>query len=113
MSPAPTSEFKFVKRHRIITTDDYWGEIDEYQRGGDQLLLSHIRVARWSPSVRKSLLHDWGLFRQCVTAPLFATGLVDDDKFAKFLDMLGYKLLLPEVTCVNGGSRRLYIHQLT
>lgn len=106
------ADFKFVERIRIITTDDYWGEIDEYRRGGDQLLLSHIRVARWSPSVRKSLLRDWALFRQCVTAPLFATGLVDDDKFARFVAMLGYKLLIPTVTCLNGEQRRLFLHTL-
>ncbi len=104
-------DFKFVTRHRLFTTDDFWFDVDEYERGGDQMLIAHVRVVRWSPSVRKELHRVWDIFRQCVPAPIYTMGEVDDDKFERFVRGFGYE---PHqtITCANGELRRLFIHTL-
>jgi hypothetical protein len=110
-----SADFEFITKHNAITTPDYCFEIDEYRRqragtrGGDQLLLAHISVARWSPSVCKRIDQQWVLFRQCVTAPLFACAEVADDKWERFVSRLGFKPY-QLVTCENGELRRLFIH---
>lgn len=111
LSSALAPDFEFVNRHRLITTDDYWAEIDEYRRGGDQLLIAHLRVVRWSPSVCKRFRHEWECFRRCVTIPIFTLGIEDDDKFERFVRSFGYQPF-QTVTCLNGAQRRLYIHQV-
>jgi hypothetical protein len=103
------SEFKRVTRHRLYTTDDFWFEVDEYERGGDQLLIAHVRVIRWSPSVRKHCHQVWDAFRRCVTAPIFTLGIVDDKKFERFVRSFGYQPF-QTVRCENGELRRLFIH---
>lgn len=105
------SDFKLLTRHRLHTTDDFWFEVDEYVRGGDQLLIAHVRIVRWSPSVRKQCHAGWAAFRACVTGPIFTLGLVDDDKFERFVRSFGYQPF-SIVTCENGEQRRLFIHRI-
>ena len=105
-------DFKLVTRHRLYTTDDFWFEVDEYGRvGGDQLLIAHVRVVRWSPSVRKECHRVWDAFRKCVTIPVFTLGIVDDKKFERFVYSFGYEPY-QTVTCENGEHRRLFIHRI-
>ena len=104
-----SEHFTFVARHDALTTEDYLFEIDEYRRDDDQLLLAHLRVFRWSPSVLKSLLKNWSLLRQCVKAPLFACAEVQDMKWQRFVKLLGFEPF-HDILCVNGEQRRLYIH---
>jgi hypothetical protein len=104
------NDFVFVQRHPALITDDFWFELDEYRRaGGEQFLLAHIRVHRWSPSVCKRIRAQWRVLRQFVTAPLFACPEVDDERWRKFVGMLGFKFL-HNTTCNNGEVRPLYIH---
>lgn len=110
------NSFEFVARHRLHTTDDFWFEVDEYLRPrddavGDQLLIAHVRVVRWSPSVRKECHRIWDAFRACVTIPVFTLGIVDDKKFERFVRSFGYEPY-QIVTCENGEQRRLFIHRI-
>jgi hypothetical protein len=105
------TNFQLLARHRLHTTDDFWFEVDEYVRGGDQLLIAHVRVVRWSPSVRKQCHEVWRAFRQCVTCPVFTLGQVDDKKFERFVRSFGYQPF-QTVTCLNGEQRRLFIHKI-
>jgi hypothetical protein len=104
-------DFKLVTRHRLHTTDDFWFEVDEFARGGDQMLIAHVRVVRWSPSVAKECHRVWNAFRQCVTAPVFTLGIADDAKFERFVRSFGYQPF-QTVTCENGEQRRLFIHTI-
>lgn len=109
-----SKDFAFVTRHRLHTTDSFWFEVDEYLRprddaAGDQLLMAHVRVVRWSPSVRKEIFRVWEAFRACVTIPVFAIGEVDDDKFERFMRLLGFEPF-QSIICENGEHRRLFIH---
>lgn len=106
------NDFVFVQRHHALLTDDYWFELDEYKRAsGDQFLLAHIRVLNWSPSICKRIIKEWRLFRSIVTAPLFACPEVDDERWVKFVSLLGFKPL-QQVICENGASRPLFIHTM-
>jgi hypothetical protein len=102
-------DFSYICTHHVQRTEDYWCCIDEYRRGQDVFLLGHIRFYRFSPSALKSLLANWRVFRQCVTAPIFALGEVDDEKWARFVSLLGFRFLR-RVDCINGESRRLFLH---
>jgi hypothetical protein len=95
----------------LHTTDAFWFEVDEYVRGGDQLLIAHVRVVHWSPSVRKQCHAVWDAFRKVVTAPVFTLGIEDDKKFERFVRSFGYQPLI-NVTCENGETRRLFIHTI-
>lgn len=102
--------FELIKRHRLYTCDDFWFEVDEYSRDGDQLLIGHVRIVRWTPSVRKHCHAVWSAFRKCVTGPIFTLGITDDKKFERFVRSFGYRPMTT-VTCENGDQRRLFIHQ--
>lgn len=104
-------DFKLLTRHRLYTTDAFWFEMDDYRRAGDQLLIAHVHVERWSPSVCRELTSVWDAFRKCVTMPVFTLGLVDDDKFERFVRRLGFQPF-QTVTCLNGEQRRLFIHRI-
>lgn len=111
MPASELADFELLTRHRLFTCDDFWFEVDEYERDGDQLLIAHVRVVRWSPSVRKECHRVWSAFRQCVTCPVFTLGIVDDHKFDRFVRSFGYQPF-STVTCLNGEQRRLYIHRI-
>jgi len=101
--------FEFIRRHDMRRTDDYWCELDEYRReDGQQFLLAHIRVYRWSPSVCKQLIREFRTFRSICNAPLFACPEVADEKWVKFVSLLGFKPL-QDVICNNGELRPLFI----
>ena len=102
-------DFEFVTRHRVLTYPEYWFEIDEYQRGQDQMLLAHIRFAKFTPSIMKRVLRDWKIFREFVEAPLFAFGETDDAKWERFVTILGFRPLSTNVVW-EGKPRRLFLH---
>ena len=102
--------FELVKRHRLFTCDDFWFEVDEYGRvGAQQLLIAHVRVERWAPSVARRCHEVWNAFRSCVPGPIFTLGINDDPKFERFVRSFGYRPF-SSVTCLNGEQRRLFIH---
>jgi hypothetical protein len=104
-------DFDFVSRHSILKNPEYWFEIDEYVRGQDQLLLAHLRIAKWTPSVLKRIDRDWRVFRECVTAPLFAHAEIDDRKWERFVSRLGFRFLC-NVVGTNGETRRMFISRI-
>jgi hypothetical protein len=104
-------DFSFLRRTPIIVHDDYWIEIDEFWRGSDQILLAHLRCAKFSPSIFRRLKYDWLAYRNCHLFPVFAFGEVDDDKFERFVTHLGFAPF-SEVTCLNGQVRRLFISKV-
>lgn len=102
------SDFKFVTRHRALTQPHYWFDIDEYRRGADQMLLAHLRFSKFSPTILRNALHDWALFREHVSAPVFAFGEVEDAKFERFVSLFGFKPLGTNIT-IQGESRKLFL----
>ncbi|UGA46791.1 hypothetical protein HU230_0012410 [Bradyrhizobium quebecense] len=105
-------DFARAAAHEVLGTDEYAIHIEDFRRGQDTFLLLHLRFTRWTPSVFKRFIAHWTLLRQCVTAPLFALGEVDDDKWERFVTRFGFRFL-QTVKCENGETRRLFIHVLT
>jgi hypothetical protein len=100
---------KFVKRHDVRRTKDYWFELDEYRDGEQTMLLAHLQFFHWSPSVCKAFRKDWRLFRQHVKCPLFACPKDWDTKMFKFVSMTGWRFL-QHIECEDGETRPLFIH---
>jgi hypothetical protein len=99
----------FVKRHTARSTDDYLAEIDEYVReDGEQFLLVHLRVFKFTPRVLRRILTEWRCWRALCKQPLFACGEREDRTFQHFVKLLDFESLMPVVTeC--GEERTLYV----
>jgi hypothetical protein len=100
---------KFVVRHDVRRTDDYWFEIDEYRHGEDQLLLVHLQFFKWTPAVCRRVLREFKIFRTHCRAPLFACAEKPDAKWFKFITMMGYRFH-QNIECNDGSVRPLFIH---
>ncbi|MBW7970946.1 hypothetical protein [Bradyrhizobium sp. BR 10289] len=99
-----------LKRYVAHETDDFKFEIDEYQDDtGQQRLIAHLRFMRWTPGVLKRVMRDWKLFRTVVTAPLYGSPQIDDERWLKFVTRMGWKPF-STVLCNDGVERPLYIH---
>ena len=107
---------ELVAQHVAHQTDDVTFELDEYRdASGNQMLLAHLRVHRWSLSALRRIQRDWAVFRQAVTVPLFSTPMLspEDPEFSKwerFVTRMGWRPLHITVLCHDGIERPLYIH---
>jgi hypothetical protein len=109
MTDETPTDFTFHARH-THDTPDFTFELDEYRRApNEQRLLAHIAVHQWTPSVLKKILHEWRTLRKCVTAPIFVTPKDDDEKWIKFVQLLGFRPL-NKVMCNDGVERNIFIH---
>jgi len=100
---------KFVMRHNVLRTEDYWFELDEYTDGEQTMLLAHVQFFHWSPSVIKRGLRAFKLFREHVRCPLFACPPVADEKWRKFVALSGWRYQ-QDILCEDGETRPLFIH---
>jgi hypothetical protein len=100
----------FLKTHLAHQTDYCTFELDEYRTDeGHQMLLAHLRVHKWSPSYLRRIAHDWVVFRQAVTVPLFASPMVEHPSWVRFVTKMGWRPF-STVLCHDGIERPLYIH---
>jgi hypothetical protein len=100
-----------VARHLAHKTDYCTFELDEYRdEAGAQMLLAHLRFHKWTLSALKRCIRDWHLFRQCVHAPLYATPMVNDDRWRRFVTRMGWRPTSQTVLCHDGIERPLYTH---
>lgn len=101
---------KFVARHIAHKTDYCTFALDEYRdAAGAQMLLAHLHVHKWSPSFLRCIKRDWAAFRAVVTAPLYATPMVHEDRWVKFVTLMGWRPY-STVLCQDGIERPLFIH---
>lgn len=91
-------------------TPEYRFDLDEYRDDdGKQMLFVHLAVTRSSPSTFREMRDVWSKFREVVTCPIYALGPDEDDKFANFVRLFGFKPL-SDVICENGEQRRLFLN---
>ena len=108
-------DFEFAQRHLALDTPECTVELDEWRRAsdGDQRLVAHIRVHRWSPSALKKMRREWALFRTLVTLPIFASPIPHEGpelkRWVRFVGLMGFRPLTT-VLCEDGHTRPLYIH---
>jgi hypothetical protein len=104
--------FELVARHIGRSTPDFIFEIDEYRNeSGEERLVAHINVLRWSPAVFKRIKREWSLYRQVLTAPLYASPMDDSPRWQRFVTCLGF-VPLTTVKCNDGLIRPMYIHKV-
>lgn len=99
----------FRARHDVRDTGDYLFQLEEWDEG----LLVHFSARRWAPSVLRTALREWKLFRQAVPQPLFAIGPPHEDaKWRRFVSLFGFKLH-STVALDNGETRSRFISTTT
>jgi hypothetical protein len=100
----------FHKRYVVLDNDDCTFELDEHRNAaGEQMLLAHLRVHKWTKESLVRIRRDWSLFREAVPAPLFASPMNDDPMWHRFDKLMGWRSH-STVLCQDGIERPLYIH---
>ena len=110
--------FEFVKEHTILDYPEYEFNIEEHRReDGSQFLFAHFRfkTKKVTRELLKKILAEWKVFRQCVTAPIYAGYFTDGDieTWKKFVGLLGFKPTSFTIPLNNGVERPLYIHTVS
>jgi hypothetical protein len=73
------------------------------------MLVMHIDVHQFKPSVMKRMIHEFTTFRSCTDAPLFAIEPSPDDAmWHRFVSRMGFRFS-SRVECTDGLSRRCYV----
>jgi hypothetical protein len=105
--------FEFAARYEGVKNDDYLFELDEYRRLTDnaQMMLAHIRVYRWSPTIFKRCLREWRLLRTIIKCDIFVSPQDDTPEWHKFVTAMGFKPFT-QVICNDGVKRPLYLHRI-
>lgn len=100
-----------VATYTAVDCPEYLFDLTEHRNTatGDQMLFVHLVVRKWSKTTLKNMLHVFKQFRECVTCPLYANAMVDDEKWARFISKFGF-VPLQNVVCEDGETRRLYIN---
>jgi hypothetical protein len=102
-------DWKFVADHKVVDHPEYTCLLEEFRRGQDQMMFIHFEVHKWSKETLKLAKKEFALLRQFVTCPLYGCGEVDDEKWANFVKLFGFKFLTNAI-CTDGKSRRVFIH---
>lgn len=119
----------FVAQHPVRVCEEFDCALDEYRSkdGASQMLVIHFEFFKFTKEALRKMLTEWALFRQCVTAPLFAycapsSAATDADdreqvKWERFVRFLGFqKIEGVSVPCATSsdivGCRPIYVHIL-
>jgi len=101
--------FEFYQEYEFVQPE-YRAVIHELRDPeGTQMLVLHIDVHQFKPSVMKRMIHEFKTFRSCTDAPLFAIEPSPDDaKWHRFVSHLGFRYS-SRVECTDGLTRRCYV----
>lgn len=104
--------WKSIRTDTVIDCPEYKWTLEEFRNDADQqMLFVHLDVhADMTLKLLKRMQYEWALFRKHVPCPVFACGSHDDEKFAAFVKLFGFKPL-SQANCTDGLSRRIYWHQ--
>lgn len=101
--------FKFHERYPLVKCPEYESVLDEFRCDNEQMLLMHIDVFRYSPSVRKRMDREWRCLRACTDALIFAIEPEpDDEKWERFVKPFGF-VFSSRIPCTDGRSRRVFV----
>jgi hypothetical protein len=107
-----TDDWKSIRTDVVLDHPEYKASLEEFRdSSGRQMVFVHLYVfAPWTKALLQRFRSEWTLFRKHVTCPLFACADVDDEKWAKFVSLFGFKPL-SEAICTDGKRRRIFWHQ--
>ena len=96
--------FEFYQEYEFVQPE-YRAVIHELRDGDQQMLVMHIDVHQFKPSVMKRMIHEFKTFRSCTDAPLFAIEPSPDDAmWHRFVHRMGFRFS-SRVECTDGLSR--------
>jgi hypothetical protein len=107
MSLELLDSYEFVSRDAYRAVLDDFGDAD-----GNQMCLMHIAfdLSKFSKSALSQMLDDWKLFRSVTDAPLYGIEPEpDNDKWERFVSLLGFQNTNQRVLYRDGLSRRLFV----
>ena len=97
-----------ITTHVVRDIPEYRFALEEWRNGDRQMVFVHMNVREWTKAALKQMLHEFKIFRKCVTCPLYAVAGEDaGDKWEDFVALFGFSYLT-DVICNNGESRRLF-----
>jgi len=100
--------FEFYQEHELSVQPEYRSVLHELRDGDQQMLVMHIDVHQFKPSVMKRMIREFTTFRSCTDAPLFAIEPSPDDAKWHCFSHLGFRYS-SRVECTDGLTRRCYV----
>lgn len=107
-SSPPSDAWVKVGEQTVLDTPAYLWVLEEFRNGDAQMVFVHLTIRKWLRATFKELLAHWKLFREVVTCPIYACPDDDDDKFAQFAGLFGFKPI-SEAMCTDGKLRRIFV----
>src|SRR5215471_4202452 len=114
--PSSQPHQPFEHSHNFTAFQSDYGkfDIEVWRRpcDGEQRLICHFTLARWSPSILKACLKDYYKLRTTITDDLYASPIPHEGpelkKWERFVTLMGF-VPLSTVLCNDGAYRPLYI----
>lgn len=101
--------FEFYQEYELSSSDDYRSMLHELRDGDQQMMVIHMDVFKFNPSVMKRMIREFKALRSCTDVPIFAfEPSPDDAKWQRYVERIGFKYLMREA-CSDGHSRRCFV----
>lgn len=95
--------------HTLVDDDEYRSVLQELRDGEQQMLLIHMDVFKFSPTVMKRMVRDFNALRQCTDTPIFAIEPTPDNgMWHRYVSHMGFEFS-SHVDCTDGETRRCYV----
>ena len=95
--------------HTLVDDAEYRSVLQEFRDGEQQMLLIHMDVFKFAPSVMKRMVRDFNALRQCTDTSIFAIEPTPDNgMWHRYVSHMGFEFS-SYVDCTDGESRRCYV----
>lgn len=102
--------FKFYAEYVLSEPPEYSSVLHELRdEDGHQMLVIHMDVKKFAPSVLKRMKREFSALRSCTDATIFAIeDKPDDAKWERYVRHMGFEFS-SRVECTDGPSRRCFV----
>jgi hypothetical protein len=104
---------ELLEKYEVVSRPAYRAVLDDFgDADGNQMCLMHIDFdpSKFSKAALAQMLDDWKLFRSVTDAPLYGIEPEpDDNKWERFVSLLGFQNTNQRVLFRDGLSRRLFV----
>lgn len=103
--------FEFYAEHELSVSPEYRSMLHELRDGAQQMLVIHMDVFKFSPSVMKRMIREFAALRSCTGAQIFAIEPSPDDaKWQRYVSHMGFEFLC-RLECSDGLYRRCFLSE--
>jgi hypothetical protein len=101
--------FEFHAEYALSDSPDYEAVLHELRDGDQQMMVIHMDVYKFSPSVMKRMIREFAALRSCTDALIFAIEPnPGDTKWQRYVSHMGFEFS-SRVECTDGLSRRCFV----